>query len=53
MYFVSAPSVRRFEPVKRKVPRKTKLAEFSSDEELFQSFILADDDEEYVQQLQF
>ena len=53
MYFVSAPSVRRFEPVKRKVPRKTKLAEFSTDDDLFNSFLLAEDDEEYVQQLYF
>ena len=53
MYFVSAPSVRRFEPVKRKVPRKRKMADFSVDDDLFNSFILAEDDEEYVQQLYY
>ena len=53
LYFVQAPSVCRFEPTKRQYSRKAKLEEFSRDNELFSSFIVGPNDEDYVQQLQF
>ena len=53
LYFVQAPSVRQFEPIKRQYSRKAKLEEFSRDDELFNSFIVGLDDEDYVQQLEF
>ena len=52
MYFVQAPSVRRFEPVKQQYSRKAALEVISGDDELFNRFIVGQD-EDYVQQLQF
>ena len=51
-YFVQAPSVRRFEPEKRQIPRKAGVSDCSDDDKLFASFLVSED-EDYIQTMQF